>query len=95
MIQDIYFRIKNIQWRISCQVKEIILRLGMRRSNVMDVVNELNVKDVENEQKYYRLAKIGFLGIDFVRLIVLHVFCHEFDLHLSFQQILQREILVT
>ena len=57
----------------------------------MDVVNELNV---ENEQKFYRLAKIGFLGIDFVRLIVLHVFCHEFDLHLSFQQILQREILV-
>ena len=30
----------------------------------MDVVNELNVKDVENEQKYYRLAKIGFLGTD-------------------------------
>ena len=51
--------------------------------------------NVENEQKFYRLAKIGFLGIDFVRLIVLHVFCHEFDLHLSFQQILQREILVT
>ena len=66
----------------------------MRRSNVMDVVNELNVKDVENEQKFYRLAEIGFLGIDFVLLIVLHVFCHEFDLHLSFQQILQREILV-
>ena len=69
MIQDIYFSIKNIQWRISCQVKEIILRLGMRRSNVMDVVNELNVKDVENEQKYYRLAKIGFLGIDFMLLL--------------------------
>ena len=29
----------------------------MRRSNVMGVVNKLNVMDVGNEQKFYRLTK--------------------------------------
>ena len=48
----------------------IILRLGMRRSNEMDVVYKLNVMDVGNEEKFYRLTKIGFLGIDFVLLVV-------------------------
>ena len=57
MIQEKYFSIKNMQWRISCQVIVIILRLGMRRSNVMGVVNKLNVMDVGNEQKFYRLTK--------------------------------------
>ena len=48
----------------------IILRLGMRRSNEMDVLYKLNVMDVGNEEKFYRLTTIGFLGIDFVLLVV-------------------------
>ena len=42
----------------------------MRRSNEMNVVSKLNVMDVGNEEKCYRLTKIGFLGIDFVPLFV-------------------------
>ena len=36
----------------------------------MDVVNKLNVMDLGNEEKFYRLTKIGFLGIDCVLLVV-------------------------
>ena len=75
----------------------------MRRSNEMDVVNKLNamdevnklnVMDLGKEERFYRFTDIGFLVIDFVLLVVLQVFCHEFDLHLSFQQILEGDILV-
>ena len=66
----------------------------MRRSNEMDVVYKLNEMDVGNEEKFYRLPKIGFFGLDFVLLVVKQVFCHEFEHHLSFQQIQEGEILV-
>ena len=64
----------------------------MRRSNVMVVVNKSNVMDLRKGERFYRLTKIGFLVLDFVLLVVLQVFCHEFDLHLSFQQILEGDI---
>ena len=68
---------KHIMIETSCGFS-LLIKYQTQASNVffwrlllkMSVVYKLNEMDVGNEEKFYRLTTIGFLGIDFVLLVV-------------------------